>query len=184
MPHHAYHLLSLGENVSVMPRNSYIPHIFHSKASRNFAIRITLPYDLSDFRLFLHAKDSLDIGGERASMERSFHNQLEDTGMTRKSEKEQHAITTMTFLLRGGEGRAIVRNQYIRDKERVTLSKFPANIYVSRFALFTTHRLNAHVPRKRNGVANDGILMDLGGDSISTRANDVSFERDDSPAIM
>lgn len=83
-----------------------------------------------------------------------------------------------------------MRNQYIRDKERVTSSKFTANIYVSRFALFTTHRLNAHVPRKRNGVASDGILVDLGGggeeggDSISTRANDVSFERDDSPAIM
>lgn len=170
LPHHAYHLLSLGENVSVMPRNSHILQKFHSPEIFQGTNHVILQFLASDFRLFLRGgffrrRREESLGGT------SFHDQTGDTGMTRKSEKEQQR--QWRFCRVGGRG-AIARNQYIRDKERVTSSKFTANICASRFALFTSHRLNVHAPWKRSGVASDGIQVSR---ALSARARNWRFIR-------
>lgn len=85
----------------------------------------------------------------------------------------------MTFPPRGGRG-AIARNQYIRDKERVTSSKFTANICASRF-LFTSHRLNVYVPCLGSASASRAMAPRCFGDA---RARNLTFRSSATARIL
>lgn len=84
LPHHAYHLLSLGANVSAeLTRILQFLEIFQGT---NHTLSSQFP--ASDFCPFLRQgffrrQREKRLGGT------SFHDQAGDTGMTRKSEKEQ-----------------------------------------------------------------------------------------------
>lgn len=154
---------------------------FHSLEIFQGTNRVILQFLASDFRLFLRGGFLLTSTGREPRwnfVPRSNRRHWYDAKV------RKGATTTMTFLSRGGRG-AIARNQYIRDKERVTSGKFAANICASRFALFTSHRLNvpsrALEAQRRRERWNPGVPGIISA-RAPARAIDVSFERD-SPDI-